>query len=218
MSLASTAVALCRFSALKRFFAGLNLPGRLLGAGFTLLVVNAVLPLIYRHFGETKIGVHIDSGPAYEMNERTWLLILPAVLALANFLPRAGGTGHLPPQHRWLPAGLFSLWILATGIHAYSLDYIYQFDLRPDLLAPAAWVFTWTLWLGMPVNSPGLANRLNRLWPRCRGTGSFAGNRHRVSSHAFLILTALNVVACLANCRVATWPPGRPASVVCRHR
>ncbi len=195
MSVASALAALYRFSALKRFFAGLNLPGRLLGAGFILLVLNAVLPLIYRHFGETKIGVYIDAGPAYEMNECTWLLILPAMLALANFLPWAGGAGTLPHQHRWLPDGLFALWILATGVHVYSLDYIYQFDLRPDLLAPAAWVFTWTLWLCFTGGQRRLRTALIAaavLVPLL----AMGSGRH----HTFLILTALNLAACLANC------------------
>ena len=153
MCFAGAAVAMLRFGSLKQFFVQLNLPGRLLEIGSVLLALNVLLPLLYRHFGETKIGIHIESGPAYEMNEFTWLLILPAVLALANFLPRATSAGSLLPQHRWLPAGLFSLWIIVTGVHLYGLDYIYQFDLRGELLAPAAWVLAWTIFLRAPQHS-----------------------------------------------------------------
>lgn len=201
MSLTGAALAMIRFGALKRFFTRLNLPGRLLGTGFILLALNVALPLLYRHFGETKIGVHIDSGPAYKMNECTWLLILPAMLALANFLPRTVEAGTLLPQHRWLPAGLFSLWAIATGIHVYSLDYIYQFDLRCELIAPLGWVLAWTAWLRLAGSSMAWTKQLKYalmslllLVPLL----ALAPGDHRT----FLVLVALNIVAYLGVCTV----------------
>ena len=201
MSLAGGAVAVLRFGSLKRFFLQLNLPGRLLVPGFVLLALNVALPLLYRHFGETKISIHIDSGPAYVMNEVTWLLILPAVLALANFLPRPGAAETLLPQHRRLPTGLFTLWIAVTGVHLYSLDYIYQFDLRGELFAPAAWVLAWTGWLRFSGNATVWAGRLKAaltfppvLIPLL--TTSPGGQK------TFLILTALNIAA---YCSVCCW-------------
>ena len=77
MCLVGAAVVLLRFGSLKKFFANLNLPGRVLEIGAALLAFNVALPLIYRHFGETKVGIHIESGSAYVMNEFTWLLFLP---------------------------------------------------------------------------------------------------------------------------------------------
>ena len=147
MCLAGAGGVLLRFGSLKKYFTQLNLPGRLLGIGSVFLALNVLLPLLYRIFGETKVGTHIDSGAAYEMNEFTWLLILPAALALVNLLPRTRPTGSLLPQHRWLPLGLFSLWLTVTLTHLYGLDYIYQFDLRGELLAPLVWVLAWTLFL-----------------------------------------------------------------------
>lgn len=201
MSLAGGAVAVMRFGSLKRFFTQFNLPCGLLVAGFILLALNVALPLIYRHFGETKIGVHIDSGAAYEMNECTWLLILPAVLAMANLLPRAREAGDLLPQHHWLPAGLFTLWIAVTGVHLYSLDYIYQFDLRGELFAPALWVLAWTSWLRFSSNSTLGINRLKHMLavPPVL-VPLFATSPG--GQKTFLILTALNIAVYCAICWV----------------
>ena len=200
--IAAVVLAVLRFGGLKKFFHELNLPGRCLGLGAIILGLNVALPLMYRHFGETKIGVHIDRGPAYEFNQYTWLLILPAALALANFLPFAYGArpaGDRPHQHRWLPDGLFALWITATVMHVYCLDYIYQFDLRPDLIAPGLWVLGWTVWLNLPA-------RTNRWLVAVKRTLEIApllvvlfacsqGIRP-----AFYCLAGLNVAAYLAIC------------------
>jgi hypothetical protein len=100
-------LAVLRFGGLKRYFAELNLPGSLLGIGFILLALNVALPLTYRHYINLKIGVHLDAGPDYVMNECMWLLVLPAALALVNFLPSAQTGGDLRaralPQRPWLP-------------------------------------------------------------------------------------------------------------------
>ncbi|HEY1790889.1 MAG TPA: hypothetical protein VGJ73_22265 [Verrucomicrobiae bacterium] len=133
-------LAVLRFGGLKRYFAELNLPGSLLGVGFILLALNVALPLTYRHYIDFKIGTHPDAGPDYVMNECMWLLVLPAALALVNFLPRAQSGGDLLPQRRWLPTGLFALWITVTGLHLWALDYVYDYYLRPDLFAPVGWV------------------------------------------------------------------------------
>ena len=145
MCAVGVAVAILRFGGLKKFFVQLNLPDRLLGAGFVLLALNVALPLIYRHFAETKYGTHLDYGPAYDMNEDAWLLMLPVVLALANWLPRATSAGDLLPQHRWLPTGMFSLWMMVTAVHLWALDYVYDYYLRSELFAPTAWVLAWTI-------------------------------------------------------------------------
>jgi len=44
--------ALFRFLGLKKFFKELNLPRRMLGGGLLLLLINIVLPLVYRHLHE----------------------------------------------------------------------------------------------------------------------------------------------------------------------
>lgn len=147
---AAVALVIVRFGTLKKYYPELNLPNRLLGAGLGLLAVNVALPLLYRHYINFKIGVHLDSGRDYVMNECNWLLVLPAALALANLLPREQATRDLLPQRRWLPAGLFTLWFAVTGAHLYGLDYVYGYDLRAELCAPAVWVLAWTLFLRAP--------------------------------------------------------------------
>jgi hypothetical protein len=147
MCLAGGAVAVARFGSLKRCFIQLNLPNTLLGVGSIFLALNIVLPLIYRQYGEHIVGGHINTGPAHAMNLRVWMLVLPAVLALANFLPRAKNPGMLLPQNRWLPVGLFSLWLTVTCLHLYSLGYIYQFDFSLEQTTPALWALAWTVYL-----------------------------------------------------------------------
>jgi hypothetical protein len=125
-----------------------------------------------------------------------FILISQAALALAKLLPRAQASGTLLPQHRWLPAGMFSLWMLVTGAHLYGLDYVYQFEFRCELFAPAAWVLAWTLWLRFSGPSPRgksalLFSALLAPWL----AGAPGGER------TFLILTALNIAGYGLVCR-----------------
>ena len=153
---AAVILAALRFTCLRRYFAELNLPMSLLGVGLILLALNVALPLTYRHYINLKIGVHLDAGPDYIMNECMWLLVLPAALALVNFLPRAQMGGDLLPQRRWLPLGMFALWITVTGLHLWALDYVYGYYLRPDLFAPVGWVLAWTVFLRLPAKPAAL--------------------------------------------------------------
>jgi hypothetical protein len=139
-------VAMLRSLGLKRFHVQLNLPARALIIGAVLLAVNFALPIVYRVLHESKFGTKPDWGAAYNTNRIAWLLILPAALAMANFLPHARETGSLLSQRRWLPGGMFALWIAGTVVHLYCLGYVYDFDLRPELVAPGLWVLVWTAW------------------------------------------------------------------------
>ena len=193
MCLAGGAVAVMRFGSLKRFFRRLNLPSVLLGVGFVLLALNITLPLVYRRYGEDIIGAYINSGPAHAMNLRVWMLVLPVAFALVNLLPRSSETGVLLPQHRWLPTGLFSLWIIVTCVHLYSLGYIYQFDFFYEQTAPALWVLAWTVCLQLNRNFPKLNGPVkNLLMLPPVFVALFAGSPLHANL-AFLILTALNI-------------------------
>ncbi|HTB83941.1 MAG TPA: hypothetical protein VK742_09835 [Candidatus Sulfotelmatobacter sp.] len=194
MCLVGAAAAVLRFGGLKKFFTQLNLPPEALKIGAVMLSLNVVLPLLYRHFGQAKVGL-LSSGAVYEMNEATWLLILPAALALVNFLPRGGAVGDLPPQRRWLPLGMYALWLAVTGTHVYTLDYVYQFEFRPELFAPCAWVLAWTVYRRFG-NNDFLPKFLLMVPPAVTPLVAFASP----SNNTFFILTALNVAAYLAVC------------------
>jgi hypothetical protein len=148
--LVTVVIAATRFVGLKRYFRELNLPGGLLLIGAGLLAINIGLLATYRISCETKMGWKPDSGRDFVMNQITWLLILPAALSLANFLPHARENGSLEPQRRWLPAGFFMLWAAATGVHLYCLNYVYFFDFRFAMMVPALWVLAWTAFRRAP--------------------------------------------------------------------
>ena len=195
MCLAGGAVAVMRFGGLKRWFSQLNLPNALLGAGFILLALNIILPLVYRNYGEHIIGAFINSGPAHAMNLRVWMLILPAAVALANVLPRSNEVGILLPQHRWLPAGLFSLWMIVTCLHLYSLGYIYQFDFCLEQTAPALWALTWTVYWQANRNISKLNRQVKHALMFLPVFIPLFAAAPESGNNTFLILTVLNMAA-----------------------
>jgi hypothetical protein len=147
---AGAAVACARFGGLKRFIPQLNFPSRFVQMGALILLVNAFLPAVYRVLHEYKFGTRPDWGAAYQTNQFAWLLLLPALCALANYLPPAREAGSLWPQNRFVPIGFFSLWLAGTIVHLYCLGYIYDFSLRSMLVAPVVWTLLWTAYRRMP--------------------------------------------------------------------
>jgi hypothetical protein len=191
--------AMARIATLKRYFRDLNLPNRAVLLGFVLLLVNVGLLASYRIIGETKMGWKPDNGRDYIFNQFTWLVILPAALALPNFLPHARETGSLTHQRRWLPAGLCSLWIAVTGVHLYCLNYVYNYWFRIEMLAPAFWMLAWTAYRLVPdifaLENKTLRNALVTApiavtFVAASGTGN----------HIFFALTLLNVAIYGAMC------------------
>jgi hypothetical protein len=142
---AAAGLVLARFHSLRRLIAPLNFPARSVWMGLAVLAANIALPIVYRILHESKVGTKLALGPAFLVNEYTWILLLPALCALVNFLPTRRQNGDLLLQRRWLPSALFLLWIGATGVHLFCLGYVYDFDLRPELVTPAIWVLLWTL-------------------------------------------------------------------------
>ena len=157
LCIAAASLAVGRVGFLRRFIPQLNFPRGLAWVGMLVIVVNAVLPVVYRILHESKFGTKPDWGAAYETNQYVWWVLMPLLCALICLVPtsRADG-GDLWPQRRWLPMGLFSLWLVGTGVHLYCLGYVYDFSLRPELLAPAIWTLAWAAYLKSDEALPGL--------------------------------------------------------------
>ncbi len=202
-------IAVLRFNALKRHFKELNLPGGLLWIGALLLAVNAGLVATYRMIGETKMGWVPDSGPDFVKNQIAWLVLLPAALALANFLPHARETGSSEPQRRWLPAGFFALWILATGAHLYCLNYVYNFAFNFPMLVPAFWMLAWTAYRRAPEIFQW-QSRLPQYGLAVTALLIPIGAASESGTKVFFALTGLNALLYAAMClRPRDWPFAR---------
>jgi hypothetical protein len=138
-------LAALRMGGLKRFMGNLNFPRRSVAVGMAFLAANVALPATYRALHEGKVGTHVEAGAAYYTNEFAWLLLLPGLCALALAVPAMVHQGEPWPERGWLPAGMFGLWLTGTAVHLYCLGYIYDFDLRGELVAPALWILVWMI-------------------------------------------------------------------------
>ncbi len=115
--------------------------------GLAVLAANTLLPIIYRTLHEHKIGTQLAAGPAYYFNEYTWSLLLPLLCGMALFIPGSRSDSAENRPLPWLSLGLFALWFGGTSVHLYCLSYVYDFNLRPQLLAPVLWVMGWVIWM-----------------------------------------------------------------------
>ena len=193
MCLAAGFIAAARFAGLRRGIRELNLPRSLALIGLVLLVANVALLVVYRVLQRTKYGVKMDFGVPYQTNQYIWWLLLPALVALANLLPRLRATGKLLPQSGWLPLGLFAVWLTGTIVHLYSLSYVYEFSLRLDMVVPALWVLAWTLQLrGVVVRRFGTAGKDVLLASPLLLT-LLAASQPGDGNGVFLVLTVLNL-------------------------
>jgi len=167
---------------------------RMLLCGGPILLANAAWPIIYRHFQETKVGINITSGAAYEFNELNWFWLLPAVATLMLWLPRPETNIPTSRMRRWFPLMLFSFWLLGTGVHLYALGYVYDFKLRREQLAPLLWVLAWAWPLRLPdffaMKSQGLSGPTLFLPLLATLPAAFVAD-----SHVFFILSTLNLFA-----------------------
>jgi len=194
LSLATAFLAVMRFGAAQRWMSGLKYPPRLLTCGLTVVAVNTALPICYRTFHETKVGAWPTWGAAYHMNQLSWLLLLPMVGALMNWLPRPRDQGALSTGRRWFPLGTSLLWLLGTGVHLYCLGYVYDFALSRELVAPALWVLAWTFSRRLPdiVTEPARGLRLaSHILPMAAAFVAVGAGSNTV----FVVLNLLNVLA-----------------------
>jgi len=152
------------------------------------------LPIVYRILHQSKVGTKPDWGAAYETNQYIWWLLVPALCALSTALPPARSKGALWPQRAWLPLSFFSLWLVGTWVHLYCLGYVYDFDLRPELLAPSVWILFWALcvWVARMLPGPKPAWK-GALWTLPLLSTLLAAPQN--GKQVFLVLTVLNVAS-----------------------
>ncbi len=193
-------IAALRTDALRRRVQELWPTSRLFGIGAILLATNAALPVIYRHLHESKFGTKLESGPAYETNQCVWFIVLPALCALANLLPKPVNDDHPLTQRRWFPQALLAFWLVGTATHLYCLGYVYDFNLNRDMVTPALWVLAWTAYLKLP----DFVSKHLPYW-RAAAIGlpllTTLVSIGVVGSHVFVVLTLLDV----ATYAVITW-------------
>ena len=222
----ATLLAGIKFSLLKRFYPKLNLPPALLFAGAAILIINCELPLLFKTAAEASYAaMALD---VQEAGVRLALTgILPALIALALFLPRSSGDDGLAPRKHWLPLLIYFLWVTATGIHMYSIRYVYKTPFQLDFFAPAAWVAAWVLASRLGDAQAQLGQRVRRallliatvaalpiMWP---GVGElsgflllcnvvlFAATLQRERSQFALHLMLLALAACVAELSRDFW-------------
>jgi hypothetical protein len=166
---------------------------RMLWCGLPILLVNAVWPVVYRHFGESKIGINVESGAAYDFNEFNWFWLLPILAATLLLLPRVDADPEESPARRWFPLLWLGFWLAGTSVHLYALGYVYDFDLRREQLAPTVWALAWALHFRLAdfLKLPQRAWNIARLFlPVAATTLALAAAESRV----FFYLSALNFV------------------------
>lgn len=191
---AAALFAVGRSALAQRGITALRFRPRLAVIGAFLLAANAALPVVYRALHQDKFGTKLESGAAYEANWLGWVALLPALLALANLLPRPREDGKSPVQGRRFPVGLFALWLAGSVVHLYSLGYVYDFDLHREWLAPALWVLAWTLHWRLPGHVeplPPFTRKLTFALPLL--VTLIAANE--TGSNVFFTLNAINLFA-----------------------
>jgi len=143
VSIACGLLALARTGSLQHWNGHFKYPKRLLGLGAIVLLFNIALPIAYRVLHESKFGTKPDWGAAYETNRFIWWLGLPLLCALFEGAPVTAASNAPSFARRFVWHGLYILWLAGTVVHLYCLGYIYDFTLRPEYAAPAAWVMSW---------------------------------------------------------------------------
>ncbi len=179
--------ALARFAGLKLFYRRLNLPPQLLLLGAALLAVNMTMPLQFKYTAETQ------SSQLVPLTLFGWLLLMPALGAAANLLPRPTGWSDVACARSWLPLGIFSVWVGVTCAHLMSVQFVFSVPWQVSFLAPVVWVAGWTVWNRLRdfLQEPsGLLRKCALVLP-CAATA--LGLFHQ-NSHLFFTLSLFNAL------------------------
>ncbi len=192
LCLSAVGLAIGRMAWLRMRARDIMPSGWALLCGLPILLVNAAWPVMYRHYGEAKVGINITSGAAYDFNELNWFWLLPALAAVVWLLPRPGHQHPESLMRRWFPLLLFAFWLVGTGVHLYALGYVYDFKLRREHLAPALLILAWAMQTRVTdlITAPSVFSRNALLFLPVLATvpAAFAGG-----SRVFFYLSALNL-------------------------
>jgi len=177
-----------------RWRAGQLMPSwRALLCGSAVLAMNTALPIVYRHYQETKKGAWLETEPAWLLNDAVWFWVFPALALVANLLPRPENDKREKQVAPWFPMMLCLFWILATGVHLYALGYVYDFPLRREQLAPVLWVLAWTMVMRITDFVPAPSELLRRALLVLPLLAMFV-SAFAAGSHVFFVLAILNFV------------------------
>jgi hypothetical protein len=149
---AAAMLAGVRFALLRR--TRVLLPPRLLALGVMVLLFNLVLPFVYRS------RMELDATDWLMPGRLCWLVLLPALVVLANLLEQPLRWSDEPHRQTWLPLLMLGLWISATAIHLRCIDYISGLPFSADLLVPVLWAMAWTSYLRLGDFTPAPAPRM----------------------------------------------------------
>lgn len=138
----AVALAIVRWTLLKRGFRELNLPNGLLAAGSVLLLLHLSLPLLMRSIHHEGDAV---SGDIFRQTaiEHFWFLLMPGMVVLARLVPTPQHWGGHWPQRHWLPLGILTIWLASAGVHLVALGYVYDVSWNFTYLLPVLWAAGW---------------------------------------------------------------------------
>jgi hypothetical protein len=173
----------------------LNLPFGLLAIGVAVLAANLVTPVIYRAIIENGTDEWEKPGLA------GWFLVVPALLALGNLLPRPNGTRDIAPSRSWMPFLILTLWVTGSAVHLYCVGYVS--DLAFHLWICARWRWCWrgrVAQLADLLPQPVRAGYHSPDDASGRGVGSAPGAENCARKRLFFALTL--VTRCYLGCSV----------------
>src|SRR5438105_14315055 len=120
MSCAAACFAAGKFLALKRYLPELKLSPRLLLFGALIMAANVGISLGFHELEYHRVALA-------RLLSISWLVGLPALISLANLLPRRRDA-QPTLDRRWLPHTMLSIWIVVTGFHLGGVGYVYGFN------------------------------------------------------------------------------------------
>jgi len=100
--------------------------------------------------GETKVGTKPDWGQRMSQMSSVVAAGSPPICALVNLLPRWRDDGKSPGATPLVSRHhLFAVGVGDGGSSVCAWVYVYDYDLRRELLTPTLWVLAWTMFLRM---------------------------------------------------------------------